>query len=68
MLRHCVAEGVSALTVRTEQLQWALKRVELPSGSSDKRICLPMQEMQAGDMGSILGSGSSPGGGNGNLL
>ena len=68
VLRHCVADGVSALTVRTEQLQWALKRVELPSGSSDKRICLPTQEMQAGDMGSIPGSGSSPGGGNGNLL
>ena len=32
------------------------------------RICLPMQETDIGDTGSIPGSGRSPGGGNGNLL
>ena len=38
-----------------------------PGGTVVKN-CLPMEEKQAEDVGSIPGSGRSPGGGNGNPL
>ena len=40
----------------------------IPRLSSDKKICLPVQETEARDRGSIPGPERSPGGGNSNIL